>query len=99
LPADRTVTAVTRPPLWVAVAVAPLPPPPEIVTVGALVYPLPPAVTLTALRTPGAVKESSKVMSPFNVTETTGARPADEAAPMVGLLLIVRVPVPNAALT
>ena len=40
------VISVTSPLFTVAVAVAPLPSPPEITTVGGLVYPEPPFVTI-----------------------------------------------------
>ena len=42
-------------PLQTATAVAPLPPPPDIVTVGTLVYPLPPLTIVTPVTAPSVI--------------------------------------------
>jgi len=52
LPAVSTTTSDTLSPLRIALAVAPLPPPPVIVTVGSLEYPEPPEVTVMPLTKP-----------------------------------------------
>jgi len=50
VPAVRAPRAVTKPPLTVGVATAPLdPPPPEMVTDGAVTYPEPALVSVTEL--------------------------------------------------
>ena len=75
MPALVTSIPVTRPLLSTAVAVAPLPPPPVIVTVGATEYVvMPPAIVkLAALSPPKVAVAVAVVPLAGGATMTTGA--------------------------
>lgn len=64
LPDVRTTTNATRSPSSNAFAVAPLPPPPLIVTTGSLVYPLPPDVTWIPVTYPEVTVARAVAVSP-----------------------------------
>jgi len=65
LPAVSTSTSDTLSPLRIYLAVAPLPPPPVIVTVGSLEYPEPPEVTVMPLTKPAVTVATAVAGSPL----------------------------------
>jgi hypothetical protein len=64
LPAVGTKVNATLSPLRMALAVAPLPPPPLRVTAGSLVYPDPPEVTVMPVTKPAVIVATAVAGSP-----------------------------------
>jgi hypothetical protein len=64
LPAVSTKVNATLSPLRIALAVAPLPPPPLRVTAGSLVYPEPPEVTVMPVTKPAVIVATAVAVSP-----------------------------------
>ena len=64
LPAVSTIMRETLSPVRIALAVAPEPPPPEIVTAGSLTYPEPLAVSVMPVTKPAVAVATAAACSP-----------------------------------